>query len=694
MSYLELLSDETKAEHFLAVLKPRRFVTSWELVSGSIYSSPFDYSEHVGIVEVDGVALDVSSDATLAAGEFYFDQVNKVLYVRTSDSADPGTKKVVATFELYFSTIDAHWHRDPLDEASLEVYFEPLMQSPAPQLKASTQNLAQGYLPVQSTALKLANAEHILERYLYDSSTKKCEVLVYHWLSENGNLSLDVDNIKLIMRGVCSNSKYSDGSIQIEILDRVDLLDTEWRNRLDSFYSTDIFPDVDPNFIGRPIRYVFGMVDGFKPVNVAFNDAEPTTSDNREHCVMSEGTGLDETVLTVVGASSTTTRTYLNTVKGLSVGDSIFMDGATDYYSEVLIIDRTLNFIEHAANAAPMAAGELVKKGFVSAITIVQNDIPYRLAYTRDYTCTDNLLGTGLAGFILNTSVETTLSMPNTIQPSDTIFCRVYGRTNNVTKAASPFGADDSALGNLADPAVILWEILKTKTGLTEADLDAASFTALQALVGDKAVGFAIPRTSNNDFPKIRALVIDFMQTLLAKIFLTDDLTWAVVKTDALGATDYLLQDDEILGFDAEFDYSDLISDTFIEYAFQELSEDDREKSLLASAHSDVCELLHKVKAQKTFSSLFVFEEDAQDLADLISYLFGDRLGTYDIQTISRLFPATLGSVVEVSRTKLPGFAYDGETEVSRKFAVLGATKGLRKVALSLTDQKGIEENL
>jgi len=112
MAYADLLSDEGIESQYLCVLKPRRRVESWALVSGTIYRAAFDFGYMFKIV-VDGIEKDEATDSTLADGGWYLDFENGLLYLDIG--GDPASNYVVGTYEIHISTDNAYWYRDPSD---------------------------------------------------------------------------------------------------------------------------------------------------------------------------------------------------------------------------------------------------------------------------------------------------------------------------------------------------------------------------------------------------------------------------------------------------------------------------------------------------------------------------------------------------------------------------------------------------
>lgn len=697
MSYQTLVVNEVKEAQYLAVLKPRIRFKSFTSEGGGTYSVAMSYTEFVNSVGVDGTALGSVNSLPLTPGQFYFSDTEKKLYVRASDSGNVNSKLVIAIFEIYVGTFDAHTNRIPTDESTKEVYFEPLITK-SPSIESAVDEILFGFLPIQSTSMELSNTEHLLEPILHECSFNGCTIELYHWLSTRGEVV--PTNMKLVMRGIGSDFTYSTETISIVIKDRVDIFNKEWRNETDSFYSKALFPLVDPNFIGRPIRYIFGKVRGFIPVNVSYVSDDPQTTDNREHLISSEIDDLAEKTFTVaVSPSSTTTRTYLtSTPTGLMKEDTVKLDGSTDYYVEIKDVNYVSNYIEHEAIAAPMNSGETVRKGFVSRVEIVQSGIRYLLMYLRDYTCSINIQGTGLAGIVLDANLETTLLMENTLSPTDKIFCTVYGRGNLTSLGGSPFGANDSEVGSLTDPVVILYKILKERVGISESEINLQSFIDLLSDIGGSSVGFAIPEKSSNDFPTHKKIIIDLLQTMLVSIFLDNDLKWKVSRIKPTESTsDDEIASDEIAedSFSVDYNYEDVLSDVIVEYDSRETTSDSNggDSTEKVTAESQVAKYLHGVSKQKTFSSLHIKEAEAQSLCDTLSLIFGERDAKYSFSAYSRFYMTLLADRFLVTRDKLPGFNYNEGTVHSRYLVVTSIQKDLGRVTIRLTDQKGIEEN-
>lgn len=689
MSYATLLEDETVKSNYLAILQPRRRSTDFSVYSGSVYSVSFDYGD-VSSVYTDGVALTEAFSTSLSAGQYYWDYTNEMLYVRTAASGNPNSVNTIITYNLYVATYDAHFYRDPLDDTTRVIYYEPHIVK-SPELKQSNTDSFFGFLPAQSSSITLNNAEHVYEKHLYDSSFNRANIYVYHWLDE-----LDVDNIKLIYSGNMSDVSYDQNKVTIKTYDPNKFLDDEFRNPTgDNFYSYDTFPALNPSYFSKPIRQIYGRVDGFVPVNIDYVQDNPTTSDNRIWAVCNGQTGISEISKTVSASpSSTTTRTYLNNCNGINVGDTIWLDGATDYYVEVTAVNRTgSQYIEHAAIGAPMASGEFAKRGFVSVVYIRKDNQVYTAKYKRDYTITT--LANNASGFTFETSLESNLSLASNLSPSDEVFCRVYGRVNDVTLNAVAYGSDNTQTGNMSNPMQILVDLMKRNVGIAEADMNLTSFTTVISSV-TSASGMAIPKSSTDNFPTYKDIIVQILKSELIRFYQNDDQEWEVSLVAPVGTAEYEIASDEILrgSFSHDFKYSEILSDVTVEYNKREtdtVKQGNAEDTV--SAESNVAKYVHLVKKQKTFDSIHVYETDAQVLADRLSFYYGDRLGTITLKTKNRLFNTKLGNIITTQRTAQCGFDFDSETVNNRTGVVTDTLKSLNSISITLDDQKGIEDN-
>jgi hypothetical protein len=692
VTYSTLLQQDSVKQKFLAVLSPKRRVQSWSLVSGFIYKASFTYGKP-RLFEVDGVTMTEVFTNTPNASEYYYDESAKEIYLRTPASANPNSTFNVATYEIYAATFDAYWYRVPTDNTTTVVYFEPII-SKSPEIKSSSSDALFGFLPLQTSSIELLNDEHWAETHVYDSSFNKGSIKIWHVLGD----SISVSNTTLGLDGLMGSVSYNTEKITIETVDRLEEFSDEYRNAGSSFFNTMLFPNVDPNYIGKPIRYVYGYVTGFVPVNVDYVDNSPTTSDNRDWVVIGEQTGLTDISRTVGGGTHTTTRTYISFAEGIQVGDTVWLDrvSGTDEYKEVTAVSYTPAYIEHSALISPMANGDAVKKGFVSRVEIIKDNVKYLALFGRDYTTNLSMAGTS-SGFSFTTSLEANLSLPSNLSPNDVVFCTVYGRVNDLTAGGPSFGANDAVTNNITNPVMIIYDLMKSRIGIPESRINLTQFASVRSATAAEGLGLVIPKNAQDGFSSFKDIVLDVLQSSLLRVLIDNDLKWSITRLAPLSSSVATIDEEEITGsFSYSFDYKELASDILVEYKRMERSDNlsiSGESFDNVTAVNNVAKYLHGVDKQTTKQSLHFRSSDAQTLANRLAYTLGERRGILSVGGTHKLFQVLLNDTATISRTPLPSFSYVSGTKRTKNAAIIDSQKGLSGVKLELDDQKGIEDN-
>lgn len=706
MTYASLLLEDGIESNYLVVIKPRRMIssTAWTLVSGTVYSTPFAWGDVVSVTS-NGTAQTLGTSAAVSSGQWYWDVAAEVLYVNVG--ADPDTKDVVVTYEIHVSTKGASWHRIPTDTESRIVYFDPIISS-VPTISLSASDNTFGFIPSQSSSMTLSNEEHFIEDHASESSFCSADVELYHWLGE----SLDAGNMKLIYTCLCTGIDYSSDQVTLQMTDRNTNLDQQYRPASSAcFYTTTAFPNLDPEFANRPIRYVYGEVDGLVGVNIDYSAVEYTgsspTDKNRDWILMKgEATGnITRNVIStaVMGVI------VLDSVEGLRRGDMIRFYRANDETKEswyyIKTVTESTNTIKVSVindwdpGAEIEGSGSLlVTRYWVRNGVWVQSETGIVRFLWPGFANSNNDFAmfydatNDVSGITLKDNFE---DLYGSFSARDVVYFNVVGNANTATIGGSAFGSTSSN-GGLSQGVVILYDLLK-RMGVIEAKIDTTAFAALQSTLADE-VGFAIPHTSREDFPTYRDLLSELLQTLMLRLYVDSDGKWTVVHVKPMGSPVATITADEIIDGSVSYslDTREIITTMQVEYALREVGAKHEvgtaDRSTVA-ATSQTAVRLHGIEKQRTIQSLHTKEAEAQALADRLGALFSSRQGILKLKTTSRLHDLDIGDVVSVEREALPGFEYEKGTARTKSFVVVGISKDLSGVELELDDQKGIEDN-
>lgn len=681
MTYSALIADEGSWSQFLCVLKPARIVTGWVNVSGNVYYASFDYGNVIEMTN-NGVTMTADTSTSPASGRYYFDYDNNKVYINVST---PTSKTFVATYEIYVGTIDANWYRVPTDDTTRVVYYEPFVIK-SPEIKASISSSIFGYMPTQSTSIELSNAEHNFEYHVHDSSFNKRQIDVYHCVANPTNIfEFDTENCKLLLAGNMGNVSYDGDKINITINDRSDYFDKEYRNlRGSSFFTSTEFANLDPTAEGNPIRGVFGYVPKIKCTNIDYVE-NGTTSNNRNWIVCGDWAGNNYIYKTVSAApASTTTRTYIDTVTGIQVGDTCKIDKTTDEYVTVTAVG--VGYIDHTTLVSGAASsGDQVFFYSPSTVYIIQDGKQFTLTYGTHYIA--DVFSSYYLRISLTSGVEAALGM-ETLTGREEMYARVYGKDNYVTLNATPFGSNSSPWRGLTNAAVIMVDMIQ-RSGVSDSSIDATTFGTIKDLALE--VGFAVPDQSTGSFPHYKSIINNILQSWLLKLSITTDGKWKLEQMAPMTTSDIDTDDTEILrgSFSYEFDYSEILSSVRIRYQIQELNN----LSFSKVATSNTATRLHKVSKDEIIDTYLLNSSDAETIANRIMYYRGDRSGIIKLKVKNKFFNTEINDTVQVSREKMPGYAYTEGTDRTRLGSVLDIDKNSKHITILLDDQKGVQDN-
>lgn len=150
------------------VIKPRKRLTGWTNVSGSIWSSPFSSARVTLVYSARNAPLDLATSSALSDGDWYFD--GSTVYVLSISDPDafsfPG---FTIEFDLYFSDQDYTAPSDPLDTGSKVVDWNGSLISTPNVVNGSSETLY-GFTPLVTGSIVIANQDGYMNEFLHDCS--------------------------------------------------------------------------------------------------------------------------------------------------------------------------------------------------------------------------------------------------------------------------------------------------------------------------------------------------------------------------------------------------------------------------------------------------------------------------------------------------------------------------------------------
>jgi len=682
------------------VIKPRKRLTTWTNVSGNVWSSPFSSARVTNVYESRNTLLTPATDETLGDGEWFFD--GSLVYVFSVPDPDSFTYPgFTIEFDLYLSDQDYTLPSDPLNNASKVVDWNGNLLS-TPSVTNGSSDTLYNFTPLVSGSILIANQSGFMNEFLHDCSFNfaLCKAWVdgvQTFLGYTKNLSLDANGTLTIY---CTDyNSFFDRSIDLDVA----APDT-------SYYNTTEHPLLQPEAYAGGVgvnpwykRRVYGMVDGHVCVNVDYN-ATPSTTVNRDWCAMFyDGEDVGSLILALDHlAANTTTRTYFEQSPRLNVGDWVILNNnGTLYRTEVEVVNRSLNYIEHEPlGARTFAAADTCSRFFVARVIVEDtNGQSWWLRPGLDYSVFIDPT-TKTAGFTMTNNWEAALGFTQT--PFDpnahNLFVRVYGAKNlDQYSDATDVGAVANQGGVASQAVSLLFKTIK-EAGFNIDDIDKTTFEDVGS--DSHSLGYAIPSTVNGvDGGTYKEKIDSILASMLWTLSFIND---GGVMRLGLGAYrpfvsagDYEADENEYTDFSFDIDYGDTYSNFEVNYFLKEVN------ISLDETQNKILRIVSEVGANLNFASnlyardtLHFDTEEATEFANRLSYALGDRRGIYKLFLGKDYLNSTnLGVSYNISREHLPGFVYAKGTERTRQMAVIEVQKDAVGVSISLDDQKGIQDN-
>jgi hypothetical protein len=326
---------------------------------------------------------------------------------------------------------------------------------------------------------------------------------------------------------------------------------------------------------------------------------------------------------------------------------------------------------------------------------LVQGDTWCKLAVTTHYTLSSSL-DDDCYGIDLKTTVESAFGL-STINPESdfVVFSSIGGVDITPTLGGDPLGSYTKAI-------TILYHILVDRLGLASTEIDEDSFFDAEASSED-IYEMSIPSVDSDQMPTYKDVVNKLLVSGLLRGYFNSSGQFAIKKLGVAAVTaDLELNDDDIIN--PSFQYvTDDMSSIRLNYPPLEHYVRRSKADILGGSTSGVGFVAGQNYYETAeYNGAAYLHEAAKEISIDAYYsntkvnikeLLGERRGLLSFFTKNGgAYELELGDTVSITRTKLPGYAYDG-TEQTRSFVVNEIRKQIDGVYLVLDDQKAIEEN-
>jgi hypothetical protein len=341
MTYTEYATSTVSEKISLVILEAAERLMGWTLVSGSTYKlSSFTHAVIVSLKESATSLTEGASSSSLSAGQYYHDQTNQVLYLRTTESANPNSVFIALTFRMFFSSPGGLVSL-PHDMASgFEVEWLPLVQNTS-QFGVELDNQNQLGVAIEgSGSIKLVNDKTFWKSRFDKLVFENQRCFIYSWTRD-----LPASQAKILFKGRVQSKTYALDSISFSLKDA-----------LNTLRSPVELPTMD-EVVGARLtqslqkarqRTLYGYVYGHRPTPI---DA------------VLQGYPLEGTVA-VTNGSTTVTGTNSEFLRQLSPDDELYFVspvGTRSYTVESISSDTSLVLSESYSGLTDTGVGYYIK---------------------------------------------------------------------------------------------------------------------------------------------------------------------------------------------------------------------------------------------------------------------------------------------------------------------------------------------
>ena len=714
MSFAVDIEDSRVEKISLVKVAPRVRITGWTLDSGTVYKKVVAKPKRIWIYEaVGGPYIDPPETergfsptlGDIALYGAYYDTGTGTLYINWTRGGSPDSPPfgvqagVTAAYEIFISSSNQSGLSDPLEPSSDVVDWEgKLLEVPFPT-SGSRDNLF-GFLPVSNGAIRFIN-DGWFSPY-FDRVWKNADVSVYILTGRTMEEAIAYGGVRQVFLGFVTGLSESNGTVSINCSDYLSILDNKIRTPGFTYNIFD-FPNGEQGLSTLPIREVYGMVDSFRPINMAVGGA--ATFNNRYWGGTFNGPEYLQYTVDHTQAN-TSTRTYTTTRPKYNPGDSVdFLDNA-GCYAFVTACYPDLNYFEHTSISRTVSAGNRVTRGHIANVSIIDRDgNHYFLKLTEHYTL---FTGGNSHGFRLIDNVEAALGMAHSpFDPSqDRIVCRAYGTMNPQFYSDASYVLTTSDKGGVSSRSAVLVYRLLREAGIPIENIDKTSWE----LAGDDspAMGFVVP-AAYNELEETRTyheVISSLLQGSLLNVNLINasdgSIKIGLSKIQPIsGATDFTVSDQDFREFSFEEEHSDVYSDVRVDFHQPDFDASPGAYNIdahlagdFATNHVESTENLYQTNKKYSLNTLHTDQGEGIDFARRISYILSQRRRLINLVLPQKFVGESfVGKTFTIQRDLLPGFSYAFGTANEIKAVVVEVEKNIENVRLTLDDQKGVQDN-
>lgn len=621
------------------------------------------------------------------AGRFFYDDGYLYAYSTLYDLTDADNTSYF-DLPINLATTDIAWSMIPDDADYAFVDYKGILIS-NPSISSSVSQTFFGFYPSKTNSFDCFNRDGMFDDLNDTFEISNGVVKIYRWVGD-----LRAENMRLVFNGFSRKITYNGERVTLSYVDMGALLDNPVER---STLRNEVTQD--PSIAGTFKRVYFTGIHQRQAGYVASNYSSVFLGDeNRGWNFGFNNTDFQNVGFPTVGVSdvnagsNTTTRTYLDSVAGFSIGDWVQLAAqGTRTISAVGAdyIDTT------PAIASPLLAANTVSRSMVQEVNLVDNNTG--VTYPLDL---DHMIPSSTQGrVVLLDNIEGPLSLPGAaINPRDyTIYVTVETGNKREFLATGDFLGSPRSEGFNRNPVQTIYEILY-ESGFREASFyDQASFIELADTFDDEdfLVDVSSPKNFNSNKPETyREVLSKLCETALIKLYIKNG-AWKVSRLEPLPAmTDQNIFRGNILenNFNYSINSEDLVKSVTVKYDYGDvnfvgkLTTDSWQTTARDNDNAVGQGDVSKIDTREVYTSDTTV---AQTIRDRLFFIFTKSLGLLNISLGLENIDLDLSSSLTIKKEDFEFLPFADDKD----FSIISIEEDIDSLSLQLFDQQGIENN-
>lgn len=262
LTWQKFIDAEKSFKIYLVKIKPYKKYDSFSVHSGATHKK--NVNEKIIACRFDLTGLTLGTDEnSLSAGEFFYKESTKELFIRCPGDVTPSIGSVYGYFYIYFCNRYDKNIGDPDG-----VYWRESIDEMPTVTRGRSGTLTR--LTVSFGELSIRNGDNFFNdiwmEYFWNDI--ECEILITGFVygsKPEQKTWLPWANAKTIFKGCLRRKSFTDNLVKFEICDLIDLLDIPFPL---STYDSTTYTNLDPNAEGQPIQRGYGILKGIKAVQI------------------------------------------------------------------------------------------------------------------------------------------------------------------------------------------------------------------------------------------------------------------------------------------------------------------------------------------------------------------------------------------------------------------------------------------